>query len=129
MLDDKEPLEYIPTSDRVKIIEIAKDRDAFLDLYSGNMMCKCDECNTFSSRLAAKVVDGNNNVLYEAQPQKCPKCHRRMHYYSLEADDKNVDLDDENAYIESESDKLAKQLTICPECDGKLEFYQIGCWD
>lgn len=128
MLDDKELLKYIPAPDRTKIIEMAKSKTIFLDLYAGNMMCKCDKCNTFNSRLAAKVVDKNDNVLYEVLPQKCPKCHQLMHYIRLE-NDEDVDLDDENAYIESESDKLAKQFTICPECGGGLECHEVGCWD
>lgn len=128
--DDKELLKYIPAPDRAEIIEMAKDGVIFLDLYAGNMMFKCGKCKTFNSRLAAKVVDENDNILYEVPPQKCPKCRKRMHYINLEDDeDMDVDLSDEDAYIESESDKLARQLTICPECGGKLECHKVGYWD
>lgn len=127
MPGDKELLKYIPAPDKAKIVEMAKSKTIFLDLYAGDMMCKCDKCNTFNSRLVAKVIDEDDNVLYEVPPQKCPKCHQRMHYISLEDDD--IDLDDENAYIGSEGDKLAKQLTVCPECGGELECSEVGCWD
>ncbi len=128
--DDEELLKYIPASDRPKIIELAKDKTIFLDLYSGEMMCKCDKCNTFNSRLVAKVVDENNNILYEVPPQKCPKCHERMHYINLEDEEnKDADLEDEDFYFESEEEKLAKELTICPECGGELECHAIGNWD
>ena len=120
--NDKDLPRYIPAPDRPKIAEIAKNKTIFLDLYAGNMICKCNKCNTFNSRPAARVKDKEGNTIYEVPPQKCPKCRKRMHYIDL-------DEDKHNTWNSNEAEILAKELTTCPECSGELECSRIGCWD
>lgn len=112
--------EYVPEADHATFAKIACRKNLVADLHDGNGIYRCNDCGTFTSATRLVIKDKNHNVVYDAMPPKCQKCHKPMDLVkcSIENSAEFPYL----AYVECE-------LKYCPTCGGEIEISLGGNWD
>lgn len=113
--------EFVPKADRETFEKIVQGKHLTVDLHNGEEIYKCSNCAILTTATRLVVRDREHNVVYDAMPPKCPKCHRPMDLVNYSMEESMEPL--YTCHIECDLDH-------CLACGGKVKVYPgCDCWD
>ncbi len=113
--------EFVPKADRATFEKIAQSKHLLVDLHNGEEIYKCNNCAILTNATRLVIRDREHNVVYDAMPPKCQKCHKPMELvnYSIKED-----AEPPYAY------HIECDLRHCLTCGGEIKVSPgCECWD